>query len=465
LRQVKARLWRWPIVPAMAGTLHVPAGRRIALAVLIVAALLASAMPASAAPPDVSTNAFWASQDADGNPRLKLYFFWSKHCPHCHRALAYLDKLADNLPWLEQHRLEVSERPENVDLFVALSRSVGQQAAVVPAFFFCGQVVLGFDQMETTGRYLSEALLACRRRLLPQARASAPAAAAEPAAQAEPAPLPVPLFGALDPAAWSLPVLTVMLAGLDAFNPCAFFVLLFLLSLLVHLHSRPRMLFVGGVFVAVSGIAYFLFMAAWLNLFLVIGHFRATTAVAGAIALLVATLSIKDYLMPAAGVTMSIPDRARPALFQRMRGLLQASSLPMLLVGTVALAVLANLYELLCTAGLPMVFTRVLTLNELSLPAYYGYLGLYNLIYVVPLFAIVLAFALTLGSRKLSEREGRLLKLLSGTMMAGLGAVLLLAPDLLQNLLTAVALIAVAVLITALVAWATRPPAPRGGVP
>jgi cytochrome c biogenesis protein CcdA len=82
-----------------------------------------------------------------------------------------------------------------------------------------------------------------------------------------------------------------------------------------------------------------------------------------------------------------------------------------LIAATIILAIAANSYELLCTAGLPMVYTRVLTLNELSSLQYYLYLGLYNLIYIIPLLVIVVLFTLTMGSRKLSKQSGRLLKL------------------------------------------------------
>jgi hypothetical protein len=116
-----------------------------------------------------------------------------------------------------------------------------------------------------------------------------------------------------------------------------------------------------------------------------------------------------------------------------MRGLIGVAHLPTLLLGTVILAIAANSYELLCTAGFPMVYTRILTLNELSNFDYYLYLLFYNLIYVVPLLLIVLIFVYTMGRFKLSERQGRLLKLLSGLMMLGLGGVLLIAPELLNN--------------------------------
>jgi hypothetical protein len=112
--------------------------------------------------------------------------------------------------------------------------------------------------------------------------------------------------------------------------------------------------------------------------------------------------------------------------------------------------------ELLCAAGFPLVFTRILTLGELSTPAYYGYLALYNAIYVLPLLAMVIAFVITLGTRKLKEEEGRVLKLVAGLMMVGLGSVLLLAPEALNHPLIAIALIVSALVVTALVVWFAR---------
>jgi hypothetical protein len=131
-----------------------------------------------------------------------------------------------------------------------------------------------------------------------------------------------------------------------------------------------------------------------------------------------------------------------------MRTLTAASSFPAMMVGALTLAFAANSYELLCTAGFPLVFTRILTLNDLPTSTYYGYLALYNVVYVMPLLLIVAGFVWKLGSRKLSEEEGRVLKLMSGLMMLGLGTVLLVAPGALSNLLTALGLLAGAVVLT-----------------
>jgi hypothetical protein len=250
--------------------------------------------------------------------------------------------------------------------------------------------------------------------------------------------------------------LTLVLAGLDAFNPCAFFVLLFLLSMMAHQKSRARMLAIGGVFVAISGLMYFAFMAAWLNVFQLFGHLAWVTLAAGALAVFVGAVNVKDFFAFEKGLTLSIPESRKPDIFRRTRAILAAENLPAMLAATVVLAIAANFYELLCTAGFPMVYTRLLTLAELSPAGRYAYLAAYNLVYVVPLAAIVAVFAGTLGARKLSEREGRLLKLLSGLMMLGLGALLLLAPERVSQAGSAFGLMAVAVLLTWIAARLTR---------
>jgi uncharacterized membrane protein HdeD (DUF308 family) len=190
--------------------------------------------------------------------------------------------------------------------------------------------------------------------------------------------------------------------------------------------------------------------------FQVFGHLAWVTLAAGALALFVGIVNAKDFFAFERGPTLSIPESRKPDIFRRTRAILAADRLPAMVVATTVLAVAANFYELLCTAGFPMVYTRLLTLAEPSPPARFAYLAAYNLVYVLPLAGIVGVFAGTLGARKLSEREGRLLKLLSGVMMLELGALLLLAPDRLSHAGIAIALMAGAVLVTWVAARLTR---------
>ena len=401
----------------------------------------------------------WAGTDASGSLQIHLYFFWSQGCPHCARARPFVESLAGRTPWLNLHSLSLNNNKRHIAQYLAMADSVGEEPGGVPAFVFCGTMLVGYDDDATTGDFLESKLNECRRYLLESNNLASPKMLQGPA----PAPLNIPVFGEIDAQALSLPMLTLVLAGLDSFNPCAFFVLLFLLSLLVHARSRARMLAIGGIFVFTSGLIYFLFMTAWLNLFLVIGQIQWITMIAGIVAVAIATFNIKDYFWFKQGVSLTIPNHAKPRLYERVRSLLRAEKSYLVVLGTLVLAVAANSYELLCTAGFPMVFTRALTLQELPTAAYYGYLVFYNLIYVVPLFIIVVIFVISLGSRKLTESEGRVLKLLSGTMMLELGVILITSPDALNNPMIAVILLVVAVVVTGLLVSTRKYLAPVHG--
>uniref|UniRef100_A0A831XG17 Redox-active membrane protein n=1 Tax=Geobacter metallireducens TaxID=28232 RepID=A0A831XG17_GEOME len=373
---------------------------------------------------------------------VSLHFFWGEGCPHCARAKPFLEGLKGRHPGLEVCDYEVFSHRENVDLLMAMAKERGFEATGVPVFIIGNQVIAGFsDEKAREIEQKVTALLAARQ------------------PRAPPAPSPkeaetiiIPGICTVNPAALSLPVFTMIIAALDSFNPCAFFVLLFLLSLMVHAHSRNRMALVGGTFVFFSGFIYFLFMAAWLNLFLLAGTLSLVTTAAGIIALLVAVINIKDFFFFEKGVSLVIPEEKKPKLFERMRHLVHAGSLPSMLAGTVVLAVAANSYELLCTAGFPMVYTRLLTLRGLSAAEYYLYLALYNLVYMVPLAVIVGVFTVTLGSRKLTEWQGRVLKLLSGIMMLMLGLVILIKPVLLNNAVVSIVILAAALVATTIIA-------------
>ena len=374
------------------------------------------ALPSMSAGTGADDPTVWTSSLDDGTRRVHLYFFWSQKCPHCLKAVPFIDSIDREHAWLEVHSAEISRDRENVRTYVALADALGLEANAVPAFFICGRMITGFDSPHGTGQDILGLAQACRQ--------SPGAATRQDQTQ-----FSLPLIGTVDPQDRSLLTFTLLIAAMDSFNPCAFFVLLFLLSLMVHARSRSRMLLIGATFVILSALVYFLFMAAWLNLFMMIGAMPVITAVAGCIAVVIGLVNTKDYFLFKQGPSLSLPDAARPALFQRMRELLKADNIPTMLLGTAALAVAANSYELLCTAGFPMVYTRVLTLSALGAVEYYAYLVLYNLVYVLPLLTIVLAFSFTLGAHKLSERQGRFLKLLSGLMMLGLGLMMLFAPD------------------------------------
>jgi len=348
------------------------------------------------------------AQAAEMPVRGELQVFVREGCPHCAEAKVFLAELAPTRPDIRIVYLQVDRDRAARDALIEISRSAGSWPPGVPTFVFGEQVLVGFDDGAHRGKELV-ALLGEPPKSRDRVESS--------------------LFGTLSASEMGLPLFTLALGLLDGFNPCAMWVLLFLLSLLVRLKDRRRMALVAGTFVLASGAVYYAFMAAWLNVFLFVGMTNALRIGLAVLAMLIGFINVKDFFAFRRGVSLSIPESAKPGLYARARAIMKAESLPASLAAVAVLAVVVNFVELLCTAGLPAIYTAVLTQHDLSALAHYGYLGLYILAYIADDALMVGAAVLALGSGKLTERGGRVLKLLSGAVMLALGLVMLLRPQ------------------------------------
>jgi glutaredoxin len=363
------------------------------------------------------------------SPVGEVELFSRTGCPHCTEAHRFLEGLKAEHPGLTVIEWQVDQDPRARERLQGLAAEHGQAVVGVPAILVGGELIFGFA--ETTGARVRARL---ERQPLPTAPDSGETCSADPADSCDDDVVQAPLWGAVRASELGLPLFTLLVGLLDGFNPCAMWVLLFLLSLLVNLKSRARMALVAGTFVVVSGVVYFAFMAAWLNVFLLLGFSRVVQVVLGGLAVAMALLNMKEFWAFKKGPSLTIPEAAKPGIATRIRGVLQARGLAAALAGVVVLAVLVNFVELLCTAGFPAVYTHVLTGQGLPAWQNYAFLALYIFAYVLDDALMVGIAVVTLSRRRLQEREGRWLKLASGVVMLGLAAVLLFKPAWLSAL-------------------------------
>jgi len=369
--------------------------RRVALVLLFLLATL-TAWAAAAQP-----------EAAPVLSRRVLEVFVRDGCPHCADAKIFLAQLARDRPDVQIVYRPVDQDERALEDLVQHSRDAGIWPPGVPTFVANGRLLVGFDDGERSG----PAVLAL---LEP---------AGPPADEIESA-----LFGTLSASRLGLPLFTLALGLLDGFNPCAMWVLLFLLSLLVRLQDRRRMALVAGTFVLVSGAVYYAFMAAWLNIFLLVGMSDVLRWVLAAAAFAIGAINVRDFLIHRREFSLAIPASAKPGMYARMRAVLNANALPSSLAAVATLAIVVNFFELLCTAGIPAIYTAVLTQHDLPASAHYAYLALYIVGYIADDAVMVATAVIALGSRKLTEHAGRWLKLLSGAVMLALAGVMMLRP-------------------------------------
>lgn len=399
--------------------------------------LTAGAQGAGLAAPVASATAA-AAAPASAASRQRLEVFVREGCPHCAKAEAFLLGLQSQRPDLDIVIRDVSKDAAALQRLQDIARETKSGTARVPAFFTGGQVIFGYSEEASTDRLILGALQgrkaqpgapaasatedkSCAAQEDSSCRTEVPAGAAADAFE-------VSFFGrtlTLDDV--GLPAFTIAMGLLDGLNPCSMWVLILMISLLSTLNDRKRMLAIAGTFVLVEGVAYFVFMTAWLNLFLLIGLSRASQLAIAAIAIVAGLINMKDFVAPGVGISLSIPDKSKPGIYTRIRAVLQAKSLPAAIVGVIVLGLMVQVVEFLCTSGFPALFTRILTLRQLDTASYYSYLLLYNAAYMFDDVVVLAIGVTTLSHRRLQEKEGRWLKLISGLVMVGLGVYLILS--------------------------------------
>ena len=371
---------------------------------------------------------------------VRAYVFSQEECPHCARAIAALEAMATTDPALELIRIELGRDAANDAAFVQAIETYALPRAAVPLVAIGGQAFVGYTSGGGSDALYRQAIVTCRAGdcpdvvgpLLAQVPAADAAIAARPAAGALPDTLNLPLLGEVRTRDLSLPVLTVVLAGIDGFNPCAMWVLVFLIGLLLGLKDERRMWTLGVAFLLGTAVVYFAFLAAWLNLVLILGAIVWVRALIGLLAIGVGTYFLREYWTnpdPTCRVTRS---GQRQRIVAAFRSVVTQNSLALSVLGIVALAFAVNLIELLCSAGLPAVYTQVLALSQLPQWGYYGYLALYVLVFLIDDLVIFATAMIAVKVTGLTGAYARASHLIGGLVLLVIGAVLILRPELLS---------------------------------
>jgi thiol-disulfide isomerase/thioredoxin len=385
---------------------------------------------------------FVAAAGAQPAGRVDVYLFWAFGCPHCEREIEFLKRLERGEPRLRGHYLEVSRDVANQKAFTAVARRFALDDPAVPLTVVGDAAMVGYATDETSGAALRQRIAYCLANqcpdtigplILASGGGSADAGAARRSDAGAPRMIPpvisVPFLGEVRTADFSLPVLTVLLGAIDGFNPCAMWVLVFLIGLLLGMEDRFRMWVLGTAFIAGSALVYFLFMAAWLNFLLFLGAVIWVRAAVGLVALGGGFYYLREYLQNPDAVCKVTAPQARRRVFETLRKLATESRFWLALGGIVALAFAVNLVELLCSAGIPAVYTQVLALSNLPVWQYYGYLSLYILVFMLDdLFVFVVAMK-TLQITGVTVTYTRYANLAGGGVLLAIGALLLLRPE------------------------------------
>jgi len=373
---------------------------------------------------------------------LNLYFFRGVGCPHCAKESAYLETLKDKYPQINIYDFEIYNHPENIERLQRLDTEMGISIDGVPLTIIGDASFIGFSEISSP-RKLEDQIKYCLenpytdeagRVLGVLSNENLHSSGQKEIIEKENriGKLDIPIFGEIDPADFSLPVITVVMGALDGFNPCAMWTLLFLISLLLGMKNRKRMWALGVAFIIASAAVYFLFMAAWLNLILFLGLVIWVRLAIGFIALAGGGYNLKEFFVNKEAVCKVTQGEKKKKVFEKIKAVTLMNSFWLALGGIILLAFAVNLVELICSAGLPAIYTQILALSNLPAWQYYLYIGLYIFVFMLDDLFVFFAAMITLEMTGITGKYARISKLIGGMLMLIIGLLLIFKPEILM---------------------------------
>lgn len=373
---------------------------------------------------------------ANASESITAYFFYGDGCPHCAKEMQFLQEMQEVYPNLEIKSFEIYRSKENALLLQKIGKSLKTDVSGVPFSVIGDEYFVGYAENITSEEIKSQ-IEKCNNggysdkiaNIMNSENENKKDSKQNIESEKKEKIINLPLIGKIDAYKFSLPILTIIMGLLDGFNPCAMWTLLFLISLLLGMKNRKRMWILGTAFIIASASVYFLFMSAWLNLILFLGLVIWVRIVIGILALFGGGYSLKEFLFNEGSGCKVANDESRQKVFQKLKATVGKNSFWLALGGIITLAFLVNLVELICSAGLPAVYTQVLALNELAGWQYYLYILLYIFFFMLDDLFIFFMAMITLEMTGLSTKYSKYSQLIGGLIMLVIGLLLIFKPQ------------------------------------
>ena len=351
----------------------------------------------------------------------EINFFYSDFCANCVKAADFLNVLEGQYPDLIINRYSItSDKEASVVLasFYEEYEVPDRNWGLVPAIFIGEESFIGYNEE------VKAKIIECLNGCSPSDKNIYEVS--------------IPFLGVVNSSETSLTVLTIVLGLLDGFNPCAMWVMLFLVALLINTKSRKRMLLIGGTFLFASGLVYYLILNAWLKLFLAVSYIGVVRMLIGSLAIGVGVWQVRNFINYKPGVCKvtggegGVQEKIRSKIECKAKEIAEASVSVGMLIGVFFLALGVNMVEFFCSAGVPAIFTQVLSLNTTSDFQYQFYILLYTFIFMLDDLLIFLVAFFTLKQFGFTEEYSHWATLIGGLLVFILGLLLIFKPEMLS---------------------------------
>ncbi len=371
---------------------------------------------------------------------VNLYLFHGDGCPHCAKEREYLKEIEKEYDDVNIHLYEVWYDTDNQELMEKVKKELNSSTNYVPLTIIGDKYTVGFN--DNTKLMIKNNIEKCLKEecedvvgnVLAGKTANETTIKKEVKEQKkdkEDSIKDLPILGKVDVKKVSLPIIAAVIGLVDGFNPCAMWVLIFLISMLLGTKDRKKMWILGLTFLFTSAFIYLLFMVAWLNVAIKMNTviwLRITIAI---IAIIAAFINLKSFykgLKKDTGCEV-VDSKKRKNIIEKIKKFTLEKSLILGLLGVMTLAVSVNFIELACSAGLPLLFTQILALNNLSKLSYMIYILIYIFFFLIDDIIVFVIAMFTLKITGISNKYSKYSHLIGGIIMLLIGLLMIIKPE------------------------------------
>lgn len=373
---------------------------------------------------------------------VNIYLFHSYTCKHCKEEIKLLDELEKEYDNIKVYKYEVNENG-NGELLKNISEIMGSKVTGTPYTIIGNKVFSGYDYENSKGRFKGAIEYYSKygyEDKVGEYISSIPLPSYE-VKDTDPDvdeyindyisyKIKLPLIGEVKLKNLTLPLVTVVIGLADGFNPCAMWVLLFLISMLIGMKDKKRMWILGSTFLLTSALIYLIFMMSWLNLANLLISVVWVRVIVAIVSLVGGIINLRGYIKhrKVSGCDV-VDDKKRNKIITRIKKFTTEKNFWLAILGVIVLAISVNVVELACSAGLPVMFIEILSLNNLTAIEEIIYIVLYMLFFLLDDFVVFVIAMTTLSLTGVSSKYGNLSKLIGGILMLLIGLLLMFKPE------------------------------------
>lgn len=384
----------------------------------------------------ISTNV-----NAKETDNLTLYVFKGDGCPHCKAEMDYLDTIKDKYTNLEIKEYEVWYDDDNASLLTKVESYFNIKRSGVPTTIIGNTVIQGYQNESSTGKKIERAINFYEENdykdivkeikdgtAIKNTRKSDKFQEEETKLDKETS-VKAPIVGNVNLKDVSLLTSAIILGLIDGFNPCAMWILLFLISALIGMKDRKRMWTLGLTFLITSGLVYMLIMLSWISIAVKITTIVWIRNIIAIIALIGAILNLKSFIKSKNSGCEIVDSKKRKNIFSKIKKFTSEKSFILAFFGIIGLAISVNLVELACSAGLPLIFTELLAINNVSGFIKFIYISIYIIFFLIDDIIVFTISMYTMKATGISTKYGKYSHLIGGLIMLLIGLLLIIKPE------------------------------------